>query len=66
MITSRISGIVKGSAVTGKWFLDDGTVEVTVRMPITGAFLDVMLTEVKAAPSITMTIPLPKPAKRIP
>ncbi|MEK6726005.1 MAG: LPP20 family lipoprotein [Deltaproteobacteria bacterium] len=64
VITSRISGIVKGSAVTGKWFLDDGTVEVTVEMPITGAFLDVMLTEVKAAPSITMTIPLPKPAKK--
>ncbi len=64
VITSRISGIVKGSAVTGKRFLDDGTVEVTVEMPITGAFLDVMLTEVKVAPSITMTIPLPKPVKK--
>ncbi len=64
VITSRISGIVKGSAVISKRFLDDGTVEVTVEMPITGAFLDVMLTEVKAAPSITMTIPLPKPVKK--
>ena len=64
VITSRISGIVKGSSVTGKRFLDDGSIEVTVEMPITGAFLDVMLTEVKAAPSITMTIPLPKSVKK--
>ena len=64
VITSRISGIVKGSSVIDKKYLDDGSVEVTVEMPITGAFLDVMLTEVKAAPSITMTIPLPKPLKK--
>lgn len=64
VIVTRVGGIIKGSLVTERRYLDDGSVEVTVEMPITGAFLDVMLTEVKAAPSITMTIPLPKPVKK--
>lgn len=57
VIMTRVSGIVKGSTVTQRRYLDDGSVEVTVEMPITGAFLEVMLTEVKSVPSITMTPP---------
>lgn len=63
-IKTRISGIVKGSVVIGKQYLEDGSVEVTVEMPITGALLDVMLTEVRAVPSLTMTIPVSKPVKK--
>lgn len=65
VIMTRVGGIVRGSAVTGMRNLDDGSVEVTVEMPITGAFLDVVLTEVKAAPSITMSAPLPKTVKKV-
>ena len=64
VIVTKVGGIIKGSLVTERRYLDDGSVEVTVEMPITGAFLDVMLSEVKAVPSITMTIPLPKPVKK--
>lgn len=64
VIMTRVSGIVKGSTVTQRRYLDDGSVEVTVEMPITGAFLDVMLTEVKSVPSVTMTRPSSKPIKK--
>lgn len=64
VVMTRVSGIVKGSIVTQRRYLDDGSVEVTVEMPVTGAFLDVMLTEVKSTPSITMTLPVSKPRKK--
>lgn len=64
VVMTRVSGIVKGSTVTQRRYLDDGSVEVTVEMPVTGAFLDVMITEVKSTPSITMTIPVSKPKKK--
>lgn len=64
VINTRVGGIIKGSAVTGKRYLEDGSIEVTVEMPITGAFLDVMLTEVRSVPSITMTVPVSKPIKK--
>lgn len=66
VIMTRVGGIVKGSTVTQRRYLDDGSVEVTVEMPLTGAFLDVMLTEVKSVPSITMTPPPPVKKKEPP
>lgn len=66
VVMTRVSGIVKGSVVRERRYLDDGSVEVTVEMPITGAFLDVMLTEVKSVPSITMTRTPSKPKKDLP
>ena len=64
VIVTRVGGIIKGSLVTERRYLDDGSVEVVVEMPITGAFLDVMLSEVKAVPSITMTLPPSKFKKK--
>ena len=64
VIVTRVGGIIKGSLVTERRYLDDGSVEVVVEMPITGAFLDVMLSEVKAVPSITMPLPPSKPKKK--
>lgn len=64
VIVTRVGGIIKGSLVTERRYLDDGSVEVVVEMPITGAFLDVMLSEVKAVPSITMSLPPSKSKKK--
>jgi hypothetical protein len=35
-INTKISGLVKGAAIVKKEYLSDGTVEVTVRMPMSG------------------------------
>lgn len=64
IVVTKVNGIVKGSVVTERRYLDDGSVEVTVEMPITGAFLNVMFSEVKSVPSVTMTLPVPKPKKK--
>ncbi len=61
IVVTKVNGIVKGSIVTERRYLDDGSVEVTVEMPITGAFLNVMFSEVKSVPSVTMTLPVSKP-----
>jgi len=36
VINAKVSGLVKGAAVVDKAYLSDGTVEVIVRMPLTG------------------------------
>jgi hypothetical protein len=36
VINAKVSGLVKGAAVMNKTYLSDGTVEVTVRMPLSG------------------------------
>ena len=36
VINAAVSGLVKGAAVVNKAYLSDGTVEVTVRMPLSG------------------------------
>jgi hypothetical protein len=36
VINTAVSGLVKGAAVMNKAYLSDGTVEVTVRMPLSG------------------------------
>ncbi len=64
IVVTKVNGIVKGSIVTERRYLDDGGVEVTVEMPVTGAFLNVMFSEVKSVPSVTMTLPVSKPKKK--
>jgi hypothetical protein len=36
VINAKVSGLVKGAAVINKAYMSDGTVEVTVRMPLSG------------------------------
>ncbi|MDO8446892.1 MAG: hypothetical protein Q7T53_12490 [Deltaproteobacteria bacterium] len=64
IVVTKVNGIVKGSIVTERRYLDDGSIEVTVEMPITGAFLNVMFSEVRSVPSVTMPLPVPKPKKK--
>lgn len=64
IVVTKVNGIVKGSIVTERRYLDDGSVEVTVEMPVTGAFLNVMFSEVKSIPSVTMPLPVSKPKKK--
>ena len=42
-IRSQVSGMVKGAVVVKREYLSDGTVEVTVRMPMQGGFSQLIL-----------------------
>ena len=49
-IRAKVEGLVKGAQIVKRDYLSDGTVEVTLRMPLYGEFANTVL-------------PLPKPAK---
>ncbi len=49
-IRAKVEGLVKGAQIVKRDYLSDGTVEVTLRMPLYGEFANTIL-------------PLPKPAK---
>lgn len=49
-VRAKVEGLVKGAQIVKRDYLSDGTVEVTLRMPIYGEFANVIL-------------PLPKPVK---
>jgi len=53
VVKAKVEGLVKGAQITKRDYLSDGTVEVTLRMPIFGEFANTIL-------------PLPKPAKEVP
>ena len=62
IIRSRVSGFVKGSKIVERKFHEDGSVEVTVAMPLTGDFLKVVLDEIREP---TLRLPLaPPPSKK--
>lgn len=46
VINSQVEGLVKGAKEVKKEYLSDGTVEVTVRMPLAGEFLQVIIPRV--------------------
>jgi hypothetical protein len=59
IINTQVQGIVKGSKVMKQEYLSDGTVEVTVRMPLTGNFSALIIPRTlnrqkKAPPALTL------------
>jgi len=46
IINSQVEGIVRGAQIVGKDYLSDGTVEVTLRMPLAGSFAQVIIPKV--------------------
>ena len=43
VINAQVEGLVKGAKVVNQDYLSDGTVEVTVRMPMAGGFAEVII-----------------------
>ena len=43
VINAQVEGFVKGAKVVNQEFLSDGTVEMTVRMPMAGGFAQVII-----------------------
>jgi hypothetical protein len=65
-VNTQVQGIVKGSKVMRQEYMSDGTVEVTVRMPLTGNFAAVIipraLNRQKKAPPAMPSPALPAPS----
>jgi hypothetical protein len=64
VINTKVEGIVKGAKVMKEEYMSDGTVEVTVRMPLSGNFASVIvprILEKRQAPP-----PTPPPAPQAP
>jgi hypothetical protein len=67
VINTQVQGIVKGSNVMKQEYMSDGTVEVTVRMPLAGKFAAVIIPRSmdknkKASPPPPPEAPPPAPA----
>lgn len=64
VVRTTVSGIVRGARTIRTRHLSDGTVEVTVVMPIQGAFLDAVVPQTFGRPlDIKPSKPLPLPRK---
>lgn len=62
VINSQVEGIIKGAQVVKKEYMEDGTVEVTVRMPLLGGFAQVVMPKAKEkAPVTAPPTPAPEP-----
>jgi hypothetical protein len=65
IINTQVQGIVKGAKTMKQEYLSDGTVEVTVRMPLSGNFASVIIPrilekrQVMPAPQLTPQSPAP-------
>jgi hypothetical protein len=71
IINTQVQGIVKGTKVLKQEYMSDGTVEVTVRMPLAGNFAAVIIPRVmdkqkKAPPAPTQPPPPAAPAPTAP
>jgi hypothetical protein len=72
VINVQVEGLVKGAKVVNQEYLSDGTVEVTVRMPIPGGFSKIIIPMVlekkpEAAPPAAPTAPAaPAPTAPVP
>ncbi|MEN6321446.1 MAG: hypothetical protein ABFD82_22205 [Syntrophaceae bacterium] len=72
VINAQVQGLVKGAKVVNQEYLSDGTVEVTVRMPLSGSFSQVIIPKAldrrrsMAPPDIPSTPPPPPPVTPAP
>lgn len=63
VINSQVEGVIKGAQVVKQEYMSDGTVEVTVRMPLFGNFSQVIMPKImEKKPSITPPAATPPPA----
>ncbi|MCX5821510.1 MAG: hypothetical protein NT047_16630 [Deltaproteobacteria bacterium] len=71
VINTQVQGIVKGAKVIKEEYMSDGTVEVTVRMPLSGNFASVVIPRIlekRQAPSTpppAPQAPAPAPASEV-
>ncbi len=63
VINTQVEGLVKGAKVVNQEYLSDGTVEVTMRMPIPGDFTKIIIQRViEKRPEVTPLAPPTAPA----
>ena len=69
VINTQVQGIVKGAKTMKQEYLSDGTVEVTVRMPMAGNFASVIIPRIlekrQAPPTPAPQAPAPAPASEV-
>ncbi|MBN1662103.1 MAG: LPP20 family lipoprotein [Deltaproteobacteria bacterium] len=67
VINSQVDGLVKGAKEVHKEYLSDGTVEVTIRMPLAGGFAQVIIPKpMQKKPADTPPPAAPAPATPAP
>lgn len=70
VINSQVEGVVKGAQVVKQEYMSDGTVEVTVRMPLFGNFSQVIMPKIMekklSIPPPAVTPPPPEPVVAAP
>jgi hypothetical protein len=57
VINTQVQGVVKGAKVLKQEYLSDGTVEVTVRMPLSGNFASVIIPRILEKKKLTLQKP---------
>jgi len=71
IINTQVQGVVKGAKTMKQEYLSDGTVEVTVRMPLSGNFASVIIPRIlekrqtMPAPQLTPQPPAPATASEV-
>ena len=67
VINTQVQGMVKGARVSKQEYLSDGTVEVTVRMPLAGNFASVIIPRIlEKRPAAPLPAETPKAAPEKP
>jgi hypothetical protein len=66
VIRTRVKGIVKGARFVKTQYMSDGAVEVTVALPMKGAFLDVIVPESFGGKPVPLPPAKPSPAPQEP
>jgi hypothetical protein len=67
VIKAQVEGLVKGAKVVNQEYMSDGTVEVTVRMPIAGGFSQIIVPRaLDKKPEVTPPAPSPPVAPPVP
>jgi hypothetical protein len=62
VINTQVQGVVKGAKVMNQEYMSDGTVEVTVRMPLSGNFAAVIVPRILEKKQALAPPPPPSPA----
>jgi hypothetical protein len=69
-INTQVTGLVKGAVVMDQQYKSDGTVEVTVRMPLYGNLTQIIMSSPMAQPPVALPVPSvserPAPAIAVP
>lgn len=66
IIKTRVQGLVRGAQVVKKEYLSDGTVEITMRMSLTGGLVQALLPKVIEVEQVKKPVALTPPKQAVP